>query len=216
MYSPLSSSNDAEDRGSAVSEETFLNAVKNSFLMNHPEEVKRFTDPTLKICNLTQDRPNPKEVAQILDRERKSIELPKHGNYVGDWQQGKIWVEGAHGGRIGYPGFADADDPAKPNGANCYACHAVDPNFPQNGNMGPSLTSYGKMRGNSKAIQKYTYEKIYNAKAYVPCSLMPRYGAGEGHLLTPEQVADIVAFLLDPASPVNNPKQDGNYNPSHH
>jgi sulfur-oxidizing protein SoxX len=36
---------------------------------------------------------------------------------------------------------------------------------------------------------------------------MPRFGNGEGHLLTPEQIADIVAFLLDPESPVNQPKQ---------
>ncbi|WP_206199094.1 sulfur oxidation c-type cytochrome SoxX [Thiomicrorhabdus indica] len=199
---------DSKDRGKSISESEFLSAVKSSFKVNNDAEWKRFTDPTLTICNKTMDRPSGAQVKQILQREKSSITLPKHGNYMGNWEKGKIWVEGAHGGRIGLPGFADADNPAKPNGANCYACHAVDPNFPQNGNMGPSLTNFGKIRGQSTAIQKYTYEYIFNAKAFNPCSLMPRFGHGEGHLLTAEQIADVVAFLLDPKSPVNLPKRD--------
>ncbi|WP_319380801.1 sulfur oxidation c-type cytochrome SoxX [Thiomicrorhabdus sp.] len=198
---------DSQDRGKSVSDAEFMQAIKESFLIQTPGDLKRFQDPTLTICNQTNDLPTPEQAGKILQRERASIQLPKNGQYMGDWKQGKIWVEGAHGGRIGFPGFADADNPAKPNGANCYACHAVDPNFPQNGNMGPSLTNYGKIRGQGKAIVKYTYEKIYNAKSFVPCSLMPRYGSGEGHLLTPEQIADITAFLIHPDSPVNNPKQ---------
>ncbi len=196
---------DSQDRGKAVSDKAFLNAVERSFLTNHPDELKRFKDPTLMTCNATQEKPSGQQAAEILKRERASIVLPKHGKYMGDWQKGKDWVEIAHGGRIGYPGFKDADNPHHLNGANCYACHAVDPNFPQNGNMGPSLTNYGKMRGLSEPMQKYTYEYVFNAKAFNPCSLMPRFGSGEGHLLTPEQIADVVAFLLHPDSPVNNP-----------
>ncbi|MBF6058224.1 MULTISPECIES: sulfur oxidation c-type cytochrome SoxX [Thiomicrorhabdus] len=207
---------DSKDRGKSVSDAEFMQAVKESFLTENPNDFKRFQDPTLTTCNQTQDQPSPKQASEILQRERSSIQLPKNGQYMGDWKQGKIWVEGAHGGRIGFPGFADADHPSKPNGANCYACHAVDPNFPQNGNMGPSLTNYGKLRGQGAAIVKYTYEKIYNAKSFVPCSLMPRYGAGEGHLLTAEQVADITAFLLHPDSPVNNPKQETVAEAAHH
>ncbi|MBN2646590.1 MAG: sulfur oxidation c-type cytochrome SoxX [Thiotrichales bacterium] len=206
---PVAANDDNLDRGKAVSEAKFLEAVKSSFLVNHPDEWKRFTDPTLKICNQTLDKPSIEQANAIRKLEKANITLPKDGQYMGDWQKGQMWVEGAHGGRIGFPGFVDADDPSKPNGANCYACHAVDPNFPQHGNMGPSLTNYGKLRGQSAAIQKYTYEYIFNAKAYNPCSLMPRFGSGEGHLLTAEQVADITAFLLDPKSPVNNPKVDG-------
>lgn len=200
---------DSKDRGKAISDEQFMQSVKGSFLVNNDDEWKRFTDPTLSICNQTLDKPSIAQAKAIREREKASIVMPSHGKYMGDWKKGKVWVEGAHGGRIGYPGFADADNPSKPNGANCYACHAVDPNFPQNGNMGPSLTGYGKMRGQSEAIKKYTYEYIFNAKAYNPCSLMPRFGSGEGHLLTANQVADIVAFLLDPESPVNNPKVEG-------
>jgi sulfur-oxidizing protein SoxX len=50
-------------------------------------------------------------------------------------------------------------------------------------------------------MQKYVYGKIYNAKAYNLCSQMPRLGyAGT---LSEQQIKDLVALLLDPASPVN-------------
>jgi len=66
--------------------------------------------------------------------------------------------------------------------------------------MGPSLTGYGS-RGTSEAVLRYTYEKIYNSWAYVPCSLM--YRGGVHGLFTPEETADLVAFLVDPHSPIN-------------
>jgi sulfur-oxidizing protein SoxX len=67
--------------------------------------------------------------------------------------------------------------------------------------VGPSLTGYGLQRGHSEAIAKFTYERIYNAWAYFPCSNMPRLGHN-GHL-TPEQISNVVAYLVDPQSPVN-------------
>jgi sulfur-oxidizing protein SoxX len=69
------------------------------------------------------------------------------------------------------------------------------------GNLGPSLTGYGQQRGNSEPVVKYTYEKIYNAWMYFPCSNMPRLG--HNGFLTPEQIAHVVAYLVDPQSPVN-------------
>ncbi len=66
---------------------------------------------------------------------------------------------------------------------------------------GRASPGYGVQRGNSEAIAKYTYEKIYNAWAYFPCSNMPRLGA-TGHL-TPEQITHLVAYLIDPQSPLN-------------
>ena len=53
----------------------------------------------------------------------------------------------------------------------------------------------------AQEIVKYTWGKIWNAKAYNACSNMPR--AGTKGILTQAQVADIVALLLDPKSPVN-------------
>lgn len=186
-----------------ITEKDFSKAIRKSFYVNNPQEWDRFYSKTLEICNATDSQPSAAQAQEIIRRETKSIVYPKSGKLMGDWKLGAKWAEDVHGGRIGYPGFKDADDPSHPNGANCYACHAMDPKFPQHGNMGPSLTDYGKLRGTSEAVIKYTYDKIYNSKSLNPCSLMPRYG-GPKHLLTPEQVADITAYLLDPQSPVNN------------
>jgi sulfur-oxidizing protein SoxX len=57
------------------------------------------------------------------------------------------------------------------------------------------------MRGTSPDAVKRTYEQIFNVQAFYPCSMMPRFG--HNGWLTPQQIADAVAFLLDPQSPVN-------------
>ena len=88
----------------------------------------------------------------------------------------------------------------KPNGGNCYACHALSPNEPAAGNLGPKLTGYGT-RGTGDTMMTYTYEKIYNAHAFYACSGMPRFGVHD--VLTDQQIFDIMAFLMDPKSPVN-------------
>ena len=89
----------------------------------------------------------------------------------------------------------------KENGGLCQNCHALAPGEINVGNVGPPLTGYGLQRGDSDAVAKLTYERIYNGWAYAPCSNMPRLGA-TGHL-TPEQVTHLVAYLIDPASPIN-------------
>ncbi|MCH9741773.1 MAG: sulfur oxidation c-type cytochrome SoxX [Proteobacteria bacterium] len=185
-----------------ITEADYIKAAKEAYPYNGDEAFNErvVNDKTLTICNATKDQPSDAQAKEILDFEQSRIQYPADGNMYGDWKKGKFTAEDTHGGRIG---FADFDDPSHPNGANCYACHAIDPNFPGAGNMGPSLTSYG-LRGKSPEMIKYTYDKIYSAKASNPCSLMPRFG-GKGHLLTPDQVADITAFLLDPESPVNQP-----------
>ena len=63
------------------------------------------------------------------------------------------------------------------------------------------MLGYGKTRGTTQAIVEYTWGKIYNAKAYNACSAMPRIG--HFNLLTVKQMQDVMALLLDPASPVN-------------
>ncbi|MGC8698093.1 MAG: sulfur oxidation c-type cytochrome SoxX [Halothiobacillus sp.] len=183
--------------------DTFMQAAKSSFPYATPEEFKLRVenDPTLKTCNATMDQPNAAQSAEIIKFEQARIQYPKDGKMVGDWQQGEKWAKGTTGGRIG---FADADNPNLPSGSNCFACHVMIPGFP-GGNMGPSLVGYGK-RGQSPAILKYTYDHVYDSKSIVPCTIMPRYG-GQGHLLTASQVADIVALLTDPQSPVNQPEK---------
>jgi sulfur-oxidizing protein SoxX len=94
------------------------------------------------------------------------------------------------------------------NGGNCYNCHQISKEELSYGTLGPSLYNYGKMRGvtnpnsaESKAIVEYTWGKIQNARAYNACSNMPRF-AHKG-ILTETQIKNVMALLLDPASPVN-------------
>jgi sulfur-oxidizing protein SoxX len=63
------------------------------------------------------------------------------------------------------------------------------------------LLGYGKTRGNSDVILTYTWNRINNSKAYNACSNMPRMQ--HFSLLTEQQIKDVMALLLDPASPVN-------------
>lgn len=48
---------------------------------------------------------------------------------------------------------------------------------------------------------RYTWGKVYNARAYRACTNMPRFG--HNVILTPTQINDLMALLFDPASPVN-------------
>jgi L-cysteine S-thiosulfotransferase len=57
------------------------------------------------------------------------------------------------------------------------------------------------VRGNTPEMQKYTFAKIYNAEGFNACSSMPRFG--HQGILTEQQIKDVVALLMDPASPVN-------------
>jgi len=67
--------------------------------------------------------------------------------------------------------------------------------------IGPTLYHYGKLRGNSEAIMRYTWARIWNSHAFNACSSMPRYG--DAGILTEEQIRHVMALLLDPQSPAN-------------
>ncbi|MEK9721574.1 MAG: sulfur oxidation c-type cytochrome SoxX, partial [Quisquiliibacterium sp.] len=83
----------------------------------------------------------------------------------------------------------------------CYNCHQIDKKEMSYGTIGPSLWRYGKLRGNSEAVRKYTWAKVWNSHSYNACSQMPRFG--DAGILTQSQLKDVMALLLDPASPVN-------------
>jgi hypothetical protein len=65
--------------------------------------------------------------------------------------------------------------PGREAGGNCYNCHQLAEDR-TGGTLGPSLTNYGKLRGASEDMLKYTYDVIYNAHAYFACTSMPRIG----------------------------------------
>jgi sulfur-oxidizing protein SoxX len=150
-------------------------------------------DEVQRTCNLYNDQP-PQDVAKRLEEAQlKEIKIPS-GSLIGNWQNGeKI----AQNGR----GTMWSDKPGVQPGGSCYNCHRIQPKKEAYGTIGPSLAGYGKTRGSSPEMQRYTYGRIFNSKAYNLCSPMPRLGhAGS---LNEQQIKDLVGLLLDPASPVN-------------
>jgi len=164
-----------------------------------PAHMKRLEqDRSQQICSKVGDaKLSQEEAAEVVKLARASIQYPTSGQLSGDWKAGDRLAHDGAGDRI----RNGKTENRKENGALCQNCHALAPGEINVGNVGTPLTGYGKQRGNSEAIVKYTYEKIYNAWVYFPCSNMPRLGA-TGHL-TPEQVTHMVAYLLDPQSPIN-------------
>jgi sulfur-oxidizing protein SoxX len=172
--------------------------VKTGFNAS-PAHAKRLVqDRSQQICSkiagakLTQE-----EAAEVVKLARASIRYPASGKLAGDWKIGSRLAHDGAGDRI----LRGKLEKRKQNGGLCQNCHALAPGEINVGNVGPSLTGYGTQRGNSDAIARLTYERIYNGWAYVPCSNMPRLGA-TGHL-TPDQITHLVAYLIDPASPIN-------------
>lgn len=164
-----------------------------------PALVKRSVqDPSQHICSKIGDaKLSQQEAAEVAQAARTSMKYPASGKLMGDWKVGAKLAYDGGGGRI----VGGKLEKRKENGGSCSNCHLLNPREVNAGNVGPSLAGYGAQRGNSEAVAKYTYEKIYNAWAYFPCSNMPRMGHN-GHL-TPEQISDVVAYLVDPQSPVN-------------
>jgi sulfur-oxidizing protein SoxX len=152
-------------------------------------------DEIQRICTEYAEKPLPSDVADKIQKSQLvTVKKPASGKLIGDWKTGEKLAQDGRGFQ-----FSDAAD--GPRGGNCYACHQITPQEISYGNIGPSLLYYGKLRGNSEAIVEYTYNKVYNSNAYNACSNMPRFGHKQ--ILTPEQIADVVALLLDPESPVN-------------
>lgn len=125
---------------------------------------------------------------------KASVTYPADGQYLGDWRRGEVIASNGKG-------LQWNDDPSKPNGGNCYACHEMSPDEVAFGTIGPSLKNYGGMRGQSEPVLQYTWAKLWNPHVYTLCSHMPRFG--DAGILTEQQLKDVMAFLLDPASPVN-------------
>jgi L-cysteine S-thiosulfotransferase len=163
-----------------------------------------------KVDRLTQDianaecsgkEPDDKRSKAIEEANLKLVKYPADGKFLGDWKAGEVVAQSGRGAT-----WSDAATAV--NGGNCYNCHQISKQEISHGTIGPSLYNYGKLRQvkdpastASAPIVKYTWGKIYNAKAYNACSGMPRLG--HSGVLTEKQMQDVMALLLDPASPVN-------------
>ncbi len=153
-------------------------------------------DATQRLCSEYPEN-LPKEISERIEQEENNtIRYPSDGRYLGDFKNGEMIAQNGRGLQ-----FSDSDTAPSNNGGNCYACHQMSKAEISYGNIGPSLYQYGKLRGQSDDILKYTWGKIYNPQAYRACSNMPRFG--HNGILQEKQIQDIMALLLDPASPVN-------------
>ena len=150
-------------------------------------------DGVQRLCTESNDRP-PAELAKVLEADQMKAVVMPAGGLMGDWKRGERIAQGGRG-------LTWSDKPGAAADGSCYNCHQVGPQEASYGTLGPSLLGFGKKRGTGADTQRYVYAKIYNAKAFNLCSQMPRLGTSG--TLTPEQIKDLVALLLDPASPVN-------------
>ena len=137
---------------------------------------------------------DPKMREKIQNENMKTIKQPADGKYIGDWKNGEKIAQSGRGAT-----WSDKADSA--NGGGCYNCHQINIKEVSYGNIGPSLWNYGKLRGYSKEVVEYTWNRINNSKAYNVCSNMPRFAHFK--LLNEQQMQDVMALLLDPESPVN-------------
>ena len=154
-------------------------------------------DATQKFCSDPQFASSKKGEAmreKIQKINMDSIKQPSDGKYIGDWKNGERIAQSGRGATW-------SDNADTPIGGGCYNCHQIDSKEISYGNIGPSLTGYGKLRGYSKEVITYTWNRINNSKAYNACSNMPRFAHFK--LLNEQQIQDVMALLLDPESPVN-------------
>lgn len=155
-----------------------------------PDETQKFcSDPVFA---------GSKQGEKMRDKIQKinmdGVMQPSNGKYIGDWKKGEAIAQSGRGAT-----WTDKADAAV--GGGCYNCHQINPKEISHGNIGPSLTGYGKSRGYSQEVLTYTWNRINNSKAYNACSNMPRFAHFK--LLNEQQIQDVMALLLDPASPVN-------------
>jgi sulfur-oxidizing protein SoxX len=170
--------------------------MKTSFNERGQAKLDRLDqDEAQKACSIPPSATLPKEVvARIEEINLATIKYPSDGKLLGNWRDGEKVAQSGVGKQY-------SDDPKLPSGANCYACHQLTKEEISYGTIGPSLYNFAKVRGNSEAIQRYAFGKIYNSQGFTACSNMPRFG--HKGILTEQQIKDVTALLMDPDSPVN-------------
>ncbi len=180
---------------SAPSEQETLAVIKAGFRERGIARLDRLQQSELqKACTETKNNP-PKDVRERLEKAAlATVKYPADGKFLGDFKQGERIAQSG-------VGMQWTDTPTTVNGGNCYACHQLSKEEISFGNIGPSLHNYGKLRGNSEQVLKYTWAKIWNTHSFNACSSMPRFG--DAGILTEEQIRHLMALLLDPESPIN-------------
>ena len=182
---------------SQASDDAKIHALLKEAFKRAPEDWANRINPdeTMKVCSATINTPTAEQAKAIEAREKATIKYPADNNLIGDWKKGEALAQSGYGMRFtDYP-------PQRTTGGNCYACHQLTKAEVSFGTIGPSLLGYGKDRGFKPEETKAAYEKIYNAHAAFPCSLMPRFGSNG--VLSIEDITHLTALLMSPDSPVN-------------
>jgi L-cysteine S-thiosulfotransferase len=173
-------------------------ALKGSFKEAGPAKLDRLDQNELqRACSVAAETGkdlDPKVRETLQTKALASVKYPADNKFLGDWKRGESIAQSGRGLQ-----FSDAANTVA--GGNCYACHQIDKAEISHGNIGPTLWNYGKLRGDSEPILKYTWARIWNSHAFNACANMPRFG--DAGILTEAQMRDVMALLLDPASPVN-------------
>jgi sulfur-oxidizing protein SoxX len=180
-----------------------LQMMKASFRDQGIAKVSRLDQDEMQKACSSDVAPSAAVEKRIMDEAQASIVWPGDGKYLGDWRKGDKLAQSGKG-----MSWSDKSaDPAQ-NGGSCYNCHQLDKAELSYGTIGPSLLHYGKLRGvtdpnaaSAQEVVKYTWGRLWNAKATVPCSNMPSFGHNK--ILDQAQLRDLMALLLDPNSPVN-------------
>lgn len=172
--------------------------LKDSFSARGEARLDRLDQSDLQLAcsqSAASGQPLPPARREALQKAAlDTVRYPADGRWLGNWREGERIAQNGRGLQ-----FSDA--PGTVAGGNCYACHQLAPQELSYGNIGPSLLHYGKYRGQSEPILRYTWARLWNAHAFNACNAMPRYGAAG--ILSEEQIRHLMALLLDPASPVN-------------
>ena len=178
-----------------------LTVIKASFREEGIAKLDRLDQDLGQRACSSDKAPAADLAAQVETAALATVKWPADGRYLGDWKEGEKLAQSGRGAT-----WTDKADAA--NGGSCYNCHQIGKAELSFGTIGPSLYNYGKLRGvadpaspTSAPIVQYTWGKLWNSKAYSACSNMPRFG--HAGLLTPDQIRDVMALLLDPKSPVN-------------
>jgi len=158
---------------SSPTREETMQVVKGSFKERGIAKLDRLDQSELQqVCSEASlnNKDLPKDLRERLEKQQMAtIKYPADGKFLGDWKAGERVAQTG-------VGLQWTDNDKTVNGGNCYACHELSPQEVSFGNIGPSLKGYGKLRGNSEAVVKYTWGKIWNTHAYNACSSMPRFG----------------------------------------
>ena len=177
--------------------------LKRSFREQGIAKLDRLEQDDLQKACSAETPPAPEVAKRLEAAELATVRWPADDRYLGDWREGEKLAQNGRG-------MTWTDPAGVPSGGNCYNCHQLAKAEISYGTIGPSLYQYGRLRGvtdpqsaASREIVRYTWGKLWDAKAYAACSNMPRFG--HAGVLNEAQLRDLMALLLDPKSPVNAP-----------